>query len=66
MKWGIAPGVDSSNQKRIVERYDLVNGGMGLEITMTIEDPVYLKEPITINGAYRKTPDLILNLMDVI
>ncbi len=60
VKWGIAPGVDSSNQKRIVERYDLVNGGMGLEITMTIEDPVYLKEPITINGAYRKTPDFDL------
>ena len=57
---GLVPGVDSSEQKRIIERYALNNGGMGMGITMTLEDPVYLTEPVTINGTYRKVPDFDL------
>ena len=58
VRWGLAPGVDSSEQKRIRERYTLNNGGMGMAITLTLEDPVYLTEPVVIDGSYRKVPDI--------
>ncbi len=58
VKWGLAPGIYSSEQKRIIEHYTLNNGGMGMTITVTIEDPVYLTEPVIVNGTYRKVPDI--------
>ncbi|MEO6185572.1 MAG: DUF6152 family protein [Steroidobacteraceae bacterium] len=55
--WGIGSGVDSSAQKRIVERYRLINNGMGLELSYTVEDPVYLTAPLTATGTFTKSPD---------
>lgn len=56
-RWGMQTGVDSSEQKHLVERFSLINGGMGLMAEITITDPVYLKEPKTINHYWRKLPD---------
>jgi len=58
VKWGLAPAIDSSDQKRIIENYALINDGMGMNITVTIEDPVNLTEPVITNGTYRKVPDI--------
>ena len=57
VKWGLAPGLDSSEQKHISERYALNKDGLGIEFIITIEDPIYLKEPVTINGSYFKVAD---------
>jgi len=56
-RWGMQTGVDSSEKKHLVERFSLINGGMGLMAEITITDPVYLKEPKTINHYWRKLPD---------
>jgi len=58
VKWGIAAGVDASGQKRIKERYTLSEDGLGMTVSITIEDPVYLTEPVTINGSDRKVADI--------
>jgi hypothetical protein len=56
VKWGTTSGVDSSEQKRIVERYKLINGGMGMSLSYTHEDPVYLTKPLTGQGTFTKMP----------
>ncbi|MEP7314034.1 MAG: DUF6152 family protein [Pseudomonadota bacterium] len=55
--WGNGSGIDSSEQKRIVERYKLIDGGMGLSLTYTQEDPVYFTKPVVGQGVFSKTPD---------
>lgn len=55
--WGIARGLDSSAQKKSVERYKLNPDGLSITASYTITDPVYLTAPYTINGAYRKVAD---------
>lgn len=55
--WGIARGVDSSDQKRSVERYKLDPDGLGISASYTITDPVYLTAPYTVTGRYRKVAD---------
>jgi hypothetical protein len=55
--WGVARGVDSSAQKRSVERYKLDPGGVGITASYTITDPVYLTAPYTVTGRYRKVAD---------
>jgi hypothetical protein len=57
VKWGTTSGVDSSDQKRIVERYKLINGGMGMSLSYTHEDPVYLTQPLTGQGTFTKMPN---------
>jgi len=47
-QWGIGSGVSSSEQKHLVERLTLTDGGRRLEIQYTIEDPVYLSEPLSL------------------
>lgn len=49
-RWGIGSGVSSSDQKHLVERLTLTDGGRRLEILYTIEDPVYLTEPVTLSA----------------
>lgn len=44
-KWGIGEGLDSSEQKRVVERLNLTEDGHVLEIDYTVTDPVYLSGP---------------------
>jgi Family of unknown function (DUF6152) len=55
--WGNARGLDSSEHKRVIERYRLIEGGYGMSVSYTIEDPVYLAEPVTITGDYAKSSD---------
>ena len=56
-RWGNAMGLDSSDQKSVTERYTLTRDGYGMDVSYTIEDPVYLVEPMTIAGAYNKVND---------
>lgn len=58
MRWGNGIGVDSSDQKRIVERYKLIDGGKGLSLSYTLEDPVYFTKPIAREGVFFKKPDV--------
>jgi hypothetical protein len=56
-RWGIHTGVDSSAQKHLIERYALSNGGLSLDVLMTVTDPVYLSEPVDIDYHLAKIPD---------
>ena len=58
VKWGLAPGVDSSKQKHVKERYTLSEDGLGMDFLITLEDPVYLTEPMTVTGKYSKVPEV--------
>ncbi len=58
LKWGLTPGIDSSEQKHIRARYTLTNNGFGMDISIILDDPVYLTEPVTINGSYIKVADI--------
>ena len=55
--WGVARGVDSSAQKRSIERYKLDPDGLGISASYTITDPVYLTAPYTVVGRYKKVAD---------
>jgi Family of unknown function (DUF6152) len=55
--WGNARGLDSSADKRVVERYRLTGDGYTMSVSYTIEDPVYLTEPVTVTGEYSKSSD---------
>lgn len=56
-RWGNHTGIDSSEQKTLVERFSLTDGGFGVEIRMTLTDPVYLTEPFEIVHHWRKIGD---------
>ena len=56
-RWGNHTGVDSSEQKHLVERFSLIDDGLALRIQMTLADPVYLREPVEIDYYMRKIPD---------
>jgi hypothetical protein len=56
LKWGNGQGIDSSESKRIVERYRLIDGGMGISLSYTQEDPVYFTHALTGQGAFTKSP----------
>jgi len=55
--WGSAAGLDSSEQKRVVEEYKLSEDGYRLQYSHTLTDPEYLTGPVTINFAYNKAAD---------
>ena len=55
-KWGNGPGIDSSTRKRIVERYQLIDGGMGISLSYTQEDPAYFTQTVTGQGTFAKSP----------
>jgi len=50
--WGIGSGVSSSERKHVVERYTLTNGGNGMRVEYTIEDPAYLAEPVRLSSNF--------------
>ena len=52
--WGNYRGLDSSEQKHIVERYTLTNDGYGLRMELTQMDPEFLAEPYTMEWDYKK------------
>jgi hypothetical protein len=56
-RWGIHTGVDSSDQKHLIERFALSDDGLALEIEMVVIDPVYLSEPVKIEYYMAKIPD---------
>ena len=56
-RWGSHTGVDSSEEKHLVERFSLIDGGLSLRVRMRLTDPVYLSEPVDIDYYMRKMPD---------
>lgn len=56
-KWGIHTGVDSSDQKHLIERFSLSEDGFALQIQMVVTDPVYLSEPVAIDYYMSKLAD---------
>ena len=56
-RWGTYTGVDSSDQKRLIERLSLSDDGLAITIEMIVTDPVYLTEPVTIMHKVRKLAD---------
>ena len=57
MPWGIVRGINSSDQMIVTERYKLVDGGLRMDYSYTIEDPVFLREPFTLRKMTMKVPD---------
>jgi len=57
VRWGNHIAVDSSDRKKIVERYRLIDGGMGLSLAYTQEDPMYFTAPVTGSGTFTKSYD---------
>jgi len=55
--WGNSRGLDSSAQKRVVERYSLSGDGYSMNVEYTIDDPGFLTEPVTVTGTYQKSAD---------
>ena len=56
-RWGIARGLDSSERKRVTERFRLSGDGLTMAVEITIEDPEYLMAPHTREGGYEKIMD---------
>lgn len=56
-RWGTHTGVDSSEQKHLIEKYTLSNAGLSLDVEITVSDPVYLTEPMTFDYHLSKLPD---------
>jgi hypothetical protein len=57
VRWGNQPSVDSSDKKKIVERYKLIDGGMGMSLSYTHEDPEYFTAAVTGSGTFTKSYD---------
>lgn len=53
-RWGTFTGVNSSDQKHVIERYWLSEEGMRLNVEFTITDPVYLAEPVVVTHQWGK------------
>ena len=53
-QWGSARGVNSSEEKSVLEEYVLAEDGLSIEITVTVTDPVYLSAPGVASTAYIK------------
>jgi hypothetical protein len=56
-KWGIGSGVSSSEQKHLTERFTLLDGGRRLRLEYTMEDPIYLAEPVSMSQTFSLNPD---------
>jgi hypothetical protein len=56
-RWGSQTGIDSSEQKHLLERYSLIDGGLGLKAEITLTDPVYLSAPISFDHFWKKLAD---------
>lgn len=63
-RWGSYTGVDSSDQKHLLERFSLINDGMGLRVEMTLTDPVMFKAPVIIDYYMKKLADRELVKVD--
>lgn len=56
-RWGTHTGIDSSEQKHLLERYSLSPDGLYLTAEITVTDPVYLAEPVTFSHRWMKISD---------
>lgn len=56
-RWGAHTGIDSSAQKHLLERFSMSNGGLNLDVEITLTDPVYLTAPVTFTHHWRKLAD---------
>jgi hypothetical protein len=56
-KWGMHTGIDSSDQKRLVERFSMSDDGLYLYAEITVTDPVYLSKPHTFRHRWMKLAD---------
>ncbi len=56
-KWGNGRGLDSSDQKHMVERYTLADNGNTMTVTFTLTDPVYLAKPAVETYKFRYNPE---------
>lgn len=56
-RWGLWTGIDSSEQKHMIERYWLSDEGMRLNVEITVTDPEYLTEPVTFTHHWTKVQD---------
>ena len=56
-----ATGAPHSYEMTTVERYRTINGGAQLENIVTITDPLYLTEPVTVRYVYDAHPDVRLD-----
>jgi hypothetical protein len=56
-KWGSHTGIDSSDQKQLVEEFWLSDDGLFLYADITVTDPVYLSEPFTFRHRWQKLAD---------
>lgn len=55
--WGLTRGVSSGADKVVTERYRLVEDGYRMELTVTMEDPLAITEPVTDTIHYAKVAD---------
>ena len=56
-RWGSHTGIDSSDQKHLVEKFTMSDDGLYLHAEITITDPVYLSEPVTFTHRWEKLAD---------
>jgi hypothetical protein len=54
--WGAGEGVDSGERKTTREVYRLTDDGRRLELEFTMEDPEYLREPVSMTRRFNLTP----------
>jgi len=53
-KWGTHTGINSSEQKHLVERFTLSDDGLYLMAEITVTDPVYFTEPVVFDHRWKK------------
>ncbi len=55
--WGMYTGIDSTAQKTLKERYWLSEGGMRLNVELTVNDPGTLTAAYTTTHQWKRVPD---------
>jgi hypothetical protein len=58
-------GLPSSSSKHLVERFRLSDDGRSLEYAWTLDDPVYLAEPVSYVRNYVNRPDLLESQVEI-
>jgi hypothetical protein len=56
-RWGITRGLNSTADKRVVERYELIEDGYRLRLTYTVTDSARLQEPVSETLHYARVHD---------
>ena len=56
--WGLGFAVPSSELKHVVERFSLADDKRHLNYEVTIEDPIFLQQPLNYSAQWEYNPDL--------